>query len=398
MSSNKKALLVTTVSGFVPQFEMNNVKLLQNMGFEVHYASNYNTPSYGTDNHRLDGTGIIRHQIDFVRSPFKPENIIVYKQLKALMEQEQFQLIHCHTPMGGVMARLTAHATHTGPVIYTAHGFHFFKGARPINWLCYYPMEKFLSRFTDQQICINHEDYNRARQKFHARYVDYIPGVGMDFSRISHLTKEDILKKKEELGIPKDKILLLSSGELIKRKNHETILRALAQLKDMENIHYLLCGHGVLDNYLKNLAKELGISHMVTFAGYREDIMDLLKTADLFLFPSYQEGLPMSLLEAMANGLPVICSDIRGSQDLMGEVLSQTDTQKICSGGIMIKKADDVSAYSEAIRHLLTHTPAGHLPEYLHELGQNNQRLSKNFGTDAVAAKMKTIYERLCRE
>ena len=398
MSSNKKALLVTTVSGFVPQFEMNNVKLLQNMGFEVHYASNYNTPSYGTDNHRLDGTGIIRHQIDFVRSPFKPENIIVYKQLKALMEQEQFQLIHCHTPMGGVMARLTAHATHTGPVIYTAHGFHFFKGARPINWLCYYPMEKFLSRFTDQQICINHEDYNRARQKFHARYVDYIPGVGMDFSKISHLTKEDILKKKEELGIPKDKILLLSSGELIKRKNHETILRALAQLKDMENIHYLLCGHGVLDNYLKNLAKELGISHMVTFAGYREDIMDLLKTADLFLFPSYQEGLPMSLLEAMANGLPVICSDIRGSQDLMGEVLSQTDTQKICSGGIMIKKADDVSAYSEAIRHLLTHTPAGHLPEYLHELGQNNQRLSKNFGTDAVAAKMKTIYERLCRE
>ena len=185
MSSNKKALLVTTVSGFVPQFEMNNVKLLQNMGFEVHYASNYNTPSYGTDNHRLDGTGIIRHQIDFVRSPFKPENIIVYKQLKALMEQEQFQLIHCHTPMGGVMARLTAHATHTGPVIYTAHGFHFFKGARPINWLCYYPMEKFLSRFTDQQICINHEDYNRARQKFHARYVDYIPGVGMDFSKIS---------------------------------------------------------------------------------------------------------------------------------------------------------------------------------------------------------------------
>ena len=127
MPSKKKALLVTTVSGFVPQFEMNNVRLLQNMGFEVHYASNYNTPSYGTDNHRLDGTGIIRHQIDFVRSPFKPENITVFRQLKAVMEQEQFQLVHCHTPMGGVMARLAAHATHTGPVIYTAHGFHFSK-------------------------------------------------------------------------------------------------------------------------------------------------------------------------------------------------------------------------------------------------------------------------------
>lgn len=117
------------------------VRLLQNMGFEVHYASNYNTPSYGTDNHRLDGTGIIRHQIDFVRSPFRPENITVFRQLKTVMEQEQFQLVHCHTPMGGVMARLAAHATHTGPVIYTAQGFHFFKGAKPVNWLCYYPME-----------------------------------------------------------------------------------------------------------------------------------------------------------------------------------------------------------------------------------------------------------------
>ena len=395
MPSKKKALLVTTVSGFVPQFEMNNVRLLQNMGFEVHYASNYNTPSYGTDNHRLDGTGIIRHQIDFVRSPFKPENITVFRQLKAVMEREQFQLVHCHTPMGGVMARLAAHTTHTGPVIYTAHGFHFFKGAKPVNWLCYYPMEQFLSRFTDQQICINHEDYQRAKKHFHAKYVDYLPGVGMDFSRIPHLSEEEICQKKEELGIPSEKLLLLSSGELIPRKNHETILRALAQLKDMTQIHYLLCGHGKLEKELHQLAKELGISHMVTFAGYREDMLEILQTADIFLFPSYQEGLPMALLEAMASGLPVICSDIRGSQDLMGEVLSQTDTAKVCSGGIMIKKADDVSAYSQAIRHLLD-TP-NHLPARLRELGQNNRRLSEAFSYDSVVKKMKAIYERLCR-
>lgn len=94
MSSTKKALLVTTVSGFVPQFEMNNVRILQSMGFEVHYAANYHTPSYGTDNHRLDHTGIVRHQIDFVRSPFKPENIQVYRQLKTLMKEQHFQLVH----------------------------------------------------------------------------------------------------------------------------------------------------------------------------------------------------------------------------------------------------------------------------------------------------------------
>ena len=183
MSQPKKALLVTTVSGFVPQFEMNNVRTLQSMGFEVHYAANYNTPSYGTDNHRLDHTGIVRHQIDFVRSPYKPENLRVYRQLKKLMTEQRFQLVHCHTPMGGVMARLAAHATGTGPVIYTAHGFHFFTGAPMKNWLLYYPMERFLSRFTAQQICINREDYQRAVRQFHAKYVDYIPGVGVDLNR-----------------------------------------------------------------------------------------------------------------------------------------------------------------------------------------------------------------------
>ena len=218
----KKTLLITTVSGFVPQFEMNNVRLLQTMGYEVHYAANYNTPSYGDDNHRLDHTGIIRHQIDFVRSPFKPQNIHVYKELCSLMQSEQFDLIHCHTPMGGVMARLAAHATHTGPVIYTAHGFHFFKGASLINWLCYYPVEKFLSYYTDQQICINQEDYDLARQKFHARYTDYIPGIGIDLTRIVHMNADEVAKKKEQLHLPDNEWTFLSSGEFIKRKNHET--------------------------------------------------------------------------------------------------------------------------------------------------------------------------------
>lgn len=112
-------LLVTHVSGFVPQFEMNNVRILQSMGYEVHYASNFNTPSYGTDNHRLDGTGIICHQIDFVRSPFDKRNLHVYRQMAALVRREEFSLVHCHTPMGGVMARLAAHVTGTGAVIYT---------------------------------------------------------------------------------------------------------------------------------------------------------------------------------------------------------------------------------------------------------------------------------------
>lgn len=397
----EKALLVTTVSGFVPQFEMGNVKILQEMGYEVHYASNYHTPSYGKDNKRLDGTGIIRHQVDFVRSPFKfKQNLKVYRQLKCLMLQEKFSLLHCHTPMGGVIARLAAHSTQTGPVIYTAHGFHFFAGASWINWLCYYPMEKFLSRYTDEQICINQEDYQRAKKKFYSKSIDYIPGVGIDLNRMAvaldRIGKE---KKRKELGFDSDWMILLSSGELIKRKNHETVIRAIARLKkecsdEFERDHiefqYVICGHGKLEVYLKELAQKLGVSELVTFLGYREDMLEIYQIADVFLFPSYQEGLPMALLEAMASGLPVLCSDIRGSRDLMEP--EPDSPSGICKGGIMIRRANDAESYCRALRQLLKDRGA------LNKMGMNNAVRAQKFSSECVKKTMRAVYERVSRE
>lgn len=390
----KKALLVTTVSGFVPQFEMSNVHILQSMGYEVHYATNFKTPSYGNDNHRLEGTGIIQHQVDFNRSPFKLKNIYIYIQLKKLMQKEQFDLVHCHTPMGGVMARLAAYTTKTLPIIYTAHGFHFFKGAPVFNWLFYYPMEKFLSYFTDEQICINREDYELAKKHFHAKHVDYIPGVGIDIGN-KHKTIDKALKK-QKLKLPEDKIILLSCGELIKRKNHETIIRAIAHLqqgystnsKDTSiNFHYVICGHGKLERYLHNLVEELKVSDHVSFLGYREDMLEIYQIADLFLFPSFQEGLPMALLEAMAFGLPVICSDIRGSRDLMGKYAEHT--WDYCEGGIIIKQADDVLAYSQAINLLSQNR------KLMGEMGEKNIDRAELFSKQHVKETMSEIYYRL---
>lgn len=387
MKSQKKALLVTTVSGFVPQFEMSNVHILQNMGYEIHYATNYNTPSYGNDNRRLEGTGIIQHQIDFVRSPFKIHNIKVYRQLKQLMMDEHFDLVHCHTPMGSVIARLAAHATKTRPVIYTAHGFHFFKGASYINWFFFYPVEKLLSYFTDQLICINQEDYERAKKHFHAKHVSYIPGVGLDINKEQKTI--DINRKKQELGLPADKFILLSSGELIKRKNHETIIRAIRNYIDnyaSVPFHYIICGQGVLDSYLKDLADSLNVSDYISFLGYRNDMMEIFEIADLFIFPSYQEGLPMALLEAMAYGLPVICSDIRGSRDLMGKCAK--DTIDVCDGGILIKHADDVICYSKAIYLILQNN------ELLKEMKGKNRARVEQFSKVRVKEDMIDIYTR----
>ena len=388
---SKKALLVTTVSGFVPQFEMNNVHILQSMGFEVHYAANYHTPSYGDDNHRLDGTGIVRHQIDFVRSPFRLDNLTAYRQLKQLMREHQFQLIHCHTPMGSVLTRLAAHRTNTRPVIYTAHGFHFYSGAPLKNWLFYYPVEKFLSRYTDQQICINHEDYRRASAKFHSTYTDYIPGAGIDLNRIRQTESIDPTQKKRQLKLPLNRIILLSSGELIKRKNHETVLRALAKLREYrDDFQYVICGHGELNDYLRHLAEDLNITDHVTFLGYRTDILEICRAADLFIFPSFQEGLPMALLEAMASGLPVLCSDIRGNNDLMEPLISEGALTS-CAGGIMVRKADDADAYCQALIRLLSER------EKLKEMGGANKTRAEAFSSELVTEKMQGIYERLMK-
>ena len=163
----KKALIVTHVSGFVPQFEMNNVKLLQELGYEVHYASNFNNVSYGTDNSRLEGTGIVCHQVDFARSPFEfRNNRSAYRQLKQVMREQHFELVHCHTPVGGVYARLAArkHRKNGTRVIYTAHGFHFYKGAPLKFWLVAYPMEWLLAHVTDTLITINEEDFINAQK------------------------------------------------------------------------------------------------------------------------------------------------------------------------------------------------------------------------------------------
>lgn len=390
MKSIKRALLVTTVSGFVPQFEMSNVNILKEMGYEIHYATNYNTPSYGNDNKRLEDIGIIQHQIDFTRSPFKTQNIKVFNQLKSLMKTQHFDLIHCHTPMGGVMARLAARCTKTTPIIYTAHGFHFFKGASIINWLFYYPIEKFLSRYTDQQICINEEDYRLAKKKFHAKYVDYIPGVGININKINY--DIDKKSKKNELEIPQNKKVLLSSGELITRKNHETIIRSIAELKEKSvnsssiQFHYIICGQGSLDAHLRKLTIKLNVSDCVSFLGYREDMMDIFQISDVFLFPSYQEGLPMALLEAMAYGIPVICSDIRGNRDLMAASASQS--LDYCNGGIIIKKANDVSAYGEAINLLITDYTR------MRTMGEWNRNRAKDFSKEQVEKCMRKIYSR----
>ena len=229
----KKVLIVASVVSFIEWFNKENVDFLHNtLGCEVHIACNFDYMN-DTDvertrkyTERIKNDGIYIHNIRFARSPFSPKNIKAYRELKRIIDSERFDLIHCHTPAVSFMTRVAARkARRQGTVVmYTCHGFHFHNSSSKKNWLLYYPAEKFLSRFCDYIVTINKEDFNRAKT-FHCKNVRYIPSVGVDINRIKAL-KINKAEKRKEIGVPDEKILVISAGELIERKNHEVIIRA----------------------------------------------------------------------------------------------------------------------------------------------------------------------------
>lgn len=372
----KKALIVTTVSGFVPQFEMNNVRLLQRLGYEVHYASNFRTPVYGKDNRRLDGSGVVRHQVDFVRSPFRVwENVRAYGQLKRVIEKGNYDLIHCHTPMGGALARLAAHrAGVRAKVVYTAHGFHFYKGAPVWNWMIYYPAERWLARYTDLLITINREDYKRSKKfrlKPGGRTV-HVPGVGIRYP-IERGADQD------PRGEPGHVYTFVSVGELSRRKNHQAGIRAAAYLKYLMpemKFRYFVYGKGPKERELLNMVHGYKLSDCVRLKGYEPDPEKLYGNADCFLFPSLQEGLPVALMEAMSWRLPVIASAIRGNNELVVPG----------KGGYLAGK-QNIREYAAGMAEMLCNPEAGR------QMGRWNETAVAAYSEERVMKRMEKCYQ-----
>lgn len=191
-----KALIITTTSGFLSQFELNNVRLLQKKGYQVHYATNFGVPIYEVKDETLRNMGVVLHHISIEKNPFKiKKNIWALRELIRIIDREEISVVHCHNPNGGVLGRLAAVLSKRKPfVVYTAHGFHFFQGAPVKNWLFYYPAEKVLAKFSDIIITINHEDYTRA-DKFHYKKdggAALIPGVGVDLEKFYPLKEDEV--------------------------------------------------------------------------------------------------------------------------------------------------------------------------------------------------------------
>jgi len=320
MAKKKVLFVATVVKTHIMEFHVPYLQMFQNMGWETAVAArnDYEDPADCVipfcDQY---------YDIPFARIPWKKDNIRAYKDLKKIIDEGGFDLIHCHTPVGAMIARLAAaDARKRGTkVIYTAHGFHFFKGAPLVNWLAYFPAEWLLGGLTDILITINREDYAFARKHIRARRIEYVPGVGIDTARFS-AKSHDREEKRQELGFSEEDFLAITVAEMTKNKNHTTVLKALALLKDRPeyaHIHYLICGRGQQWPALEEEAKQLGISDHVVFLGYRHDVPQLCCSSDLFVFMTLREGLPVALMEAMGCGLPTICQNIRGNNDLIDD-------------------------------------------------------------------------------
>lgn len=375
---------MATVASMISLFNRDNIKILQDLGYQVDIACNF---YHGTDASRERGSayrqevkdqGIATYQLPVPRRITEVTAIIKsYRLMKKICRENHFDIVHCHSPIGGVVARLACRGVRKKgtKVVYTAHGFHFYQGAPKKNWLIYYTVEKFVSRFTDLLLTINQEDYQRALT-FKAKRVVYLPGIGVETAKFRNASV-DRNEKRTALEIAAETVVLLSVGELIERKNHETALRAVAQLKN-QNYLYLICGEGERDRYLRTLIIELGIADKVRLLGFRRDIPEICVAADVFVFPSYQEGLPVAVMEAMSAGLPIICSAIRGNTDLI----------KNGVGGFL-QQPEDVAGFAKSIDALLSD------PELRKKMGQINSAEVLKYDKKNINSQMIEIYNSL---
>jgi glycosyltransferase involved in cell wall biosynthesis len=359
----KKILYVTSLSGKrLNSFMMSSIIAAHELNLEFHLACNFSYANLDLYKQDCKEKGIIMHQIDFDRSPYSFKNLRSYKQLKNLINSQKYEIIHCNTPIGGLITRIITGEKNKKLVVYTAHGFHFHKGGPLINWLIYYPVEKYLSRFTNTLITINEEDYLRSKSFISDQKVK-IEGVGIDIS------EGKLFKQSSE------KVRLISVGELNKNKNHITVLKALKALKNTDiEYEYFIYGEGKQRKNLERFIKANGLQNKVFLHGFSLNIKEKLLDSDIFIFPSLREGLSIALMEAMDSGLSCIVSNIRGNIDLIDS-----------NGGIIVDKKQQQD-YMIAIKKLVLS------PHLRNQFGEYNRKKVKTHSLQNIVEKTKKVY------
>ena len=369
----KKVLIVANIITQIVKFNIENIKILKDLGYEVHVACNLkdfvSCPESTTLNyiHFLHAQNIITHHVEFGRR-IKGQVLFLkpYKQLSKIFEKHNFEFVHCHSMIGGLCGRLVCKKNKI-PCLYTAHGFTFFKGSSIFNWLFAYPEDKILSKYTDCLITITKDDYSLACEKLNAKSTKYIHGIGVDVCKKINKIHCDELRTEFKT---KDNFIVVSVGEINKNKNHLSVIKALNYL-NIGSWKYIICGEGPEKKVIEKYITQHGLLNNVIFAGYREDVVEICSIANLFVHPSFREGLSVALMEAIASKVPVICSDIRGNYDLIRDSRRRFNPKKYKSIAKCI--ADAKNNYSSK------------------EISDNFSHI-KSFSIECVNDEMKKIY------
>lgn len=371
MFTNKKVMMLATTDNMIWQFLLPHIKHLQENGNTVEVVCA--KTGFWFDELK-EKHGLKMHEINFARNPLKLSNFKAYKKLKQLQKERKFDLIYCQQPVGGLMGRLLGKKFRI-PVIYTAHGFHFFKGCSFKSKLIYKTVEKWLSKYTDILITINDEDFEAAK-KMKAKHVAKISGIGMEFNKYAPIT-ETKQQIRKSLELNNEDFVIVTVAEFIKRKNYNTMLKTIKELKNAgRNVKFVICGRGQEEENIKAQIKELEIENEVKLLGFRKDINRILTASDMFMLASFQEGLTLSVIEAMSYSLPCVVSDVRGNRDLVVDG----------KGGFVVETENE-GMFADKIVSLIENE------NMRKQFAEFNKQESKKYTIESVKAELEEIYK-----
>lgn len=372
-----KVLLVATVQSHICQFHRPLVQILHAYGCEVHVAARDNLAE--KSGLRLDFADKV-FNIPFERSPFSQKNISAYRQLRQLIEREQYQVVHTNTPVGGVLGRLAARKVRKKgtTVLYTAHGFHFYKGGSAKNWMIYYPIEKIMCRHTDVLLTICQEDYDLARSGFEVS-AERIHGVGANTERFFKVSAEEKMALREQLKIGAEEKVILCAGELNANKNQILAIWAMQQVVEaVPDACLYLAGNGPAKESLEAAIKDTGLEDHVKLVGYRTDLNHYMQAADLIVSCSKREGLGLNIIEGMLCGKPVVATVNRGHRELVMEG----------KNGYLSDIADAASMAEKITRILLNEA-------LTKDFGEAGYEIAQAYTDVAVKKELEEIYKKI---
>lgn len=310
---NKILFVANVAKEHICKFHIPTIRYFKNNGWRVDVACAGEEPVPYCDHQ------FIMH---WKRTPFSFATLKGLNELRHLLENEYYDAVYCNTPVGGLEARIASKVTRKKGtlVVYCAHGLHFYKGAPIKNWIIYYPIEKYLAKFTDLFLTINSEDTDLIRSRFHRKDdVSQLPGIGVDFARLNiasvQHTRESI---REKYHIPQNAHVLIYVAEVLKNKNQSLLVDTLRILKKSINDVYLFLVGPIHDGgSLEQYVVKNNLTDSVIFTGWQEDVASFLYASDVCTASSIREGFGINLVESMYCGLPVVATDNRGHRSII---------------------------------------------------------------------------------